>query len=244
MKQQFFILFILLTTSTFVSAQKLLEAVEAKDYAAVEQYLKDGEKVNKVKNGQFPLWQAVWKNDTAMVSLLLKYGADANQKFKKKEGDLTLLGVAAQEGSLEVAQLLVNGGADVNEKSFVGHAPIRIAARNGKIDLIKYFLSKGAEVDTEGDDRATPLEHAASKGHLEIVQLLFEKGADINHQDKDGDFPLGEAAKSGFIDVVKYLLSKGADTTLKNKEGYTAQDMARFAGQGKIELLLKEAANK
>jgi hypothetical protein len=47
MKKKISILIILINISLFVSAQKLLDAIEAKDYALVEQYIKDGEKVNK-----------------------------------------------------------------------------------------------------------------------------------------------------------------------------------------------------
>jgi ankyrin repeat protein len=242
MKTTLIVTLFLLTISPFVSAQKLVEAVEAKNYEQVEQYLKNGEKVNKPnKKGHFPLWDAVWNSDSKMVELLLNNGANAKQKFKSKDAEIACLEIAAQEGLLDIATLLVNAGADVHEKSAHGHTPLRIAARNGRTDLVKYFLSKGSVVDTRGDDGATPLEHAASKGHLEIVMILVESGANINIQDKDGDFPLGEAAKYGFIDVVKYLLSKNADTTLKNNAGNTAEELAKFAGQVKVQEVLKQA---
>ena len=241
MKMTISILLFLLTASPFLSAQKLIEAVEAKNYEAVKQYIKEGEKINEpTKDGQFALWAAVWNHDKMMVELLLKNGADAKQKFKGKDADIACLEISAQEGLLDITQLLVNAGADIHERSVHGHTPLRIAARNGRVELVKYLLSKGGEVDTRGDDGATPLEHAASKGHLEIVMLLVEKGADVNVQDKEGDFPLGEAAGSGFIDVVNYLLSKGADTSLKNAKGNTAEEMARLAGQAKIQAILQK----
>lgn len=241
MTKRLCILLYFISTSLFLTAQKLIDAVEAKDYKAVEEYIKGGEKVNKPnKKGHFPLWNAVWNQDTQMVKLLLNNGADPKQKFKGKESSIACLEIAAQEGLLEIARLLVNANADIHEMSFRGHTPLRIAARNGRIELVKYFLSKGAEVDTKGDDIATPLEHAASKGHFEIVKLLVENGANINHQDKEGDFPLGEAARGGYVDVVNYLLSKGADMSLKNVNGNTAEELARLAGQAKVEAILKE----
>lgn len=243
MSKPFCTLLLLLAFSCSLSAQKLLEAIEAKNYEAAEQYIKDGEKVNKPnKQGQFPLWAAVWNQDTKMVELLLKNGADAKQKFKGKDGKFGCLEIAAQEGLLEIAQLLVEAGADPNERFLRGQTALRISARNGRIELIKYFISKGCEVDTKADDGATPLEAAASKGHLDIVKLLLENGANINHQDNDKDSPLGEAAKHGFIEVVDFLLSKGADTGLKNKDGHTPEALARISGQAKVEELLKQKA--
>ena len=240
MKQKISILLVLLTYSLCLSAQKLIEAVDAKDYTTVEECLKNGDKVNKTnKKNSFPLWIAVWNNDSRMVDLLLKNGADPNQKFKGKDAQIACLEIAAQEGFLEIAQLLVSANADINVKGVEGFTPLRIAAGNGRLELVKYFASKGAEIDTKGNDGATPLEHAAGKGHLEIVQFLAENGANINHQDKDGDSPLGEAARHGHIDVVNYLLSKGANTTLKNKDGSTAEELAKFAGQPKVEAAIK-----
>ncbi|MDF2192938.1 ankyrin repeat domain-containing protein [Paraflavitalea sp. CAU 1676] len=229
--------------SSMTNAQNLLEAVEAKDYVKTEQLLKEGAKVNKAnKDGQFALWKAVWNDDEKMVELLLKNNADAKQLFKGKDGSFSCLSIASQEGFLNIAKLLVDAGADPNEKNFRGHSPLRIAARNGRTELVKYFVSKGAEADTRGDDGATPLEHAAGKGHLDIVTILVEHGANVNNQDNDKDFPLGEAARSGYIDIVNYLLSKGADISLRNKEGQSALDLARISGQAKVEELLKQKA--
>jgi len=239
----FYILILFVCFTQLLSAQKLLEAVEAKNYKDVERYIKDGEKVNKPnKEGMFPLWNAVWNQDVKMVDLLLKNGADPKQRFKGKESKTACLEIAAQEGLLEIAKLLVDAGSDINERGFRGHTPLRIASRNGHFELVKYLLSKGSEVDSRGDDEATPLEHAASKGHLEIVKILVENGANINIQDKEKDFPIGEAAKNGFIDVVNYLLSKGADISLKNQDGHTAEDLAKLSGQPKIAEILKQKA--
>jgi ankyrin repeat protein len=239
-KKLFFTLFLLLTISPFLFAQNIIDAIEAKNYKAVEQFVKEGKNVNApIENGQFPLWNAIWNNDTEMVKLLLKNGADPKQKYKNKDENVGLLEITAQEGLLKITQLLVEKGADIHERSQQGFTPLRIASRNGRADIVKYFISKGSEVDTRGNDGATPLEHAASKGHLEIVKILVQNGADVNIQDKEGDSPLGEAAKHGFVDVVKYLLSKGAKTDLKNDEGNTPEVLARLSGQAKVAEILK-----
>lgn len=235
------LLFILGITQPALS-QTFLEAVDQGNHELVSQMIKDGAKVNKAdKKGAFPLWLAVWNKDTKMVELLLKNGAETTQYFKGKDSKSSLLQIAAQEGLLDIAKLLVERGANIHERGYVGHTPLRVAARNGRLDLVKYFLEEGSDIDTRGDDGATPLEHAASKGHFDIVKLLVEKGANVNIQDKEGDFPLGEAARAGFLDVVTYLISKGADLTLKNNEGHDAQELARLAGQAKIEEFLKNA---
>jgi ankyrin repeat protein len=225
-----------------LNAQDLFKAIEARDYKTVESLLKSGAKINATnKIGQFPLWNAVWNEDTIMVKLLIANGADVSQKYTNKEVVFSCFEIACQNGLTDIARMLVENGANANEKGFRGHSPLRTAARNGRVDIVKYLVSKGAAIDAKGDDdQATPLESAAGKGHLEIVQVLVENGANVNHQDKDGDTPLGEAASGGFLEVVQYLLSKGADTSLKNKEGKSAEDIAKLEGQAKVEALLKE----
>lgn len=238
-----FLFFFSLTTTLF--AQPFLQAVDSKDYKAVEAAIKGGENVNALnEKGAFALWVAVWNHDPKMVALLLKNGANAGQTFKAEAGEMDLLGVAAQEGPLETVKLLVEAGQDVNRRDFHGYTSLRTAARNGRTDIVKYLISKGADINTQADDGATPLEHAAGKGHFDIVKLLVEKGANINLQDKEGDFALGEAARHGFYDIVKYLLDKGADTKLKNAEGNSAEELARLAGQPKIQDLLKQKAKR
>jgi ankyrin repeat protein len=240
MKKAFSFFLFTLLLHVYASAQDLLRAVDGKDYKAVEVAIKAGENVNAAnEKGMFPLWLAVWNQDARMVDLLLRNGANAKQTFKG-EAEIALLDVATQEGPLDVVQLLVKAGADYNKPDSHGQTPLRTAARNGHTGIVKYLLAKGAEVDTKGNDGATSLEHAASKGHLEIVKLLVEKGANVNVQDKEGDFALGEAARHGFLAVVSYLLDKGADVTLKNGEGNTAEELARLAGQPRIQALLKQ----
>jgi ankyrin repeat protein len=241
MKKLLSVFCFLVAFSTSANAQNIIDAVENKDYEAVDRLLKAGVDVNVTnQEGHFPLWDAVWNGDTKMVQLLLKNKANAEQKFIGKESKIACLEIAAQEGHFEIVKMLVNAGSEIDERSFRGHTPLRIATRNGHVELVKYFISKKCEIDSQGDDGATPLEVAASKGHLEIVETLVENGANINIQDKEKDFPLGEAARHGFIEVVKYLLSKGADVNLKNQDGNNAEELARLAGQPKIVEMLKK----
>jgi ankyrin repeat protein len=225
-----------------LTAQDLIKAVESKNLKKAEKLLRSGADVKMPDSkGQFPLWVAIWNEDTAMVSLLITNGADVNQRLVNKEGvSLGCVEVACQNGLTDIVKMLVDHGVNINVKGYAGHSPLRIASRNGHSDIVKYLIGKGAEIDSEGDDRATPLESAAGKGHLDIVMLLTDAGAKVNHQDKDGDTPLGEAARGGFLEVVQYLLSKGADPSLKDNDGSTAENIAKTSGQAKVEALLKE----
>jgi uncharacterized protein len=244
MKKHLCLLLIFFSILHSLTAQDLIRAVESKNYKKTATLLKTGASVNMLdRNGRFPLWIAVWNNDTAMVRLLTLNGANANQSLINKDGvSLTCIEAACQNGSTDIVKMLIDHGVNVNAKGYVGHTPLRIASRNGYPDIVKFLISKGAEIDSEGDDRATSLESAAGKGHLDVVILLTEAGAKVNHQDKDGDTPLNEAARGGYLEVVQYLLSKGADTSLKDNDGSSAEDIAKISGQTKVVELLKTHA--
>lgn len=224
--------------------QKLYKAVEARDYNAAKALLEKGENVNKYRKNLFPLWVATANNDTAMVRLLLKHGADIEQ-LTKGEAPITALILPIQEGHLETVKILVESGANIHVKGPANQPPVRVAARNGHLEILKYLIEKGADFeDKTADDGATPLEGAASKGHLDLVRFLVEKGANVNHQDRDKDTPIGEAATAGHFEVVKYLLEHGADPAIKNKNGYDAAYRAKIGGQPKIAGFLQEHMDK
>ena len=235
-----FLLFILLLCTINTFAQNLIKAVEKNDLEKVETLLEKGEDPNEYnEEGLFPLWRATANNNVAMTKLLLENGANVDQENKTSSGNLTSLIFPSQEGYLEIVQLLVEHGADVNYNAFRGFTPIRIAARNGHLKIVKFLAENGADIDSKAMDGATPLEHAASKGHYEIVKFLIEKGANVNNKDEEGDFPIGEAAKYGYTDIIKLLIENNADLSLKNAEDKTAYDLAKERGQNKAAELIK-----
>jgi uncharacterized protein len=117
-----------------------------------------------------------------------------------KEGGLTALHFAARQGNFETARVLVESGADVNERSSAdGTTPTLIAAVNGQFDIAKYFLDHGADPNVASSAGATPLfavintewapksfypqpraQYQQKLSYLELMRALLDKGADPN----------------------------------------------------------------
>jgi ankyrin repeat protein len=117
-----------------------------------------------------------------------------------KHGGLTALLFAARQGATESVKALVEGGADVNQRSAGDHtSPMVIAAVNGHYDLVLYLLGKGADPTVMTDAGMTPLYAVlnvewAPKSfypqprayqqqqttYLEALTALLDKGADPN----------------------------------------------------------------
>ena len=83
----------------------------------------------------------------------------ANVNVRNPNGD-TLLITATLSGDIEMAQILIQGGADVNLKSSKdGLTPLMIAAYNGDMEMIDLLLKNKADVNAanqEGQTAAAP----------------------------------------------------------------------------------------
>ena len=83
------------------------------------------------------------------------------------------------DGLLELAELLIAGGADVNAEDDEWRTPLHRAASAGRKEIAELLIAKGADVKMEDIFGQTPLHHAA-RFHKEIVELLIAKGANVN----------------------------------------------------------------
>ena len=104
----------------------------------------------------------------------------------------TGLMIAAVYGQLEMAKLLLNNGAEANQKAPVSNSRGWIMALPSAIR------------------------------YPEIIKLLLDRGADINLTEKDGRGALWGAAHWGFWESVKLLLDRGADPNLVDTWGASA----------------------
>jgi len=92
---------------------------------------------------------------------------------------------AALRGHKEIAQLLIDAGADVNAKGDVGWTPLHNAVNFGHpsaTEVIKLLIAKGADVNEKNDHGETPLDWAKATGHpkpkikKEMINLLRYHG--------------------------------------------------------------------
>lgn len=87
---------------------------------------------------------------------------------------------------IEISQMLINAGADVNAQSVTGisaldQAVIRSASNQ---DQVKLLINAGANVNMRDSSGMTPLMRAIFQ--KETVELLLNSGADINIRDNKG----------------------------------------------------------
>ena len=162
--------------------------------------------------------EAIRRGDVAAVRSLLAEGADPNVA----QGDgLTGLHLAAQEGNLEIAELLLGAGAMVEAHTRIGdYTPLHLASEGAHAAVVGALLEAGANAGalttTTG---VTPLHVAARAFNGEgAVKALLERGAPVNAQESAaGQTALMFAASYGRSATVRELMSHGADPAISTE---------------------------
>ena len=163
-------------------------------------------------------------------------------KIKDGSHFVTPLIIAAHNGHLNSVKILLQYGADIEDRGTLktgdevieGCTPLWAAADTGHLDVVKLLIEKNAEVDGRTSTGSTPLRVAAHEGHLDTVKCLVESGADVNARTIIEDTPLMVACFCGHLSVVTYLIDKGAFMDLQNKDGSTALHYAAQWGHFEI----------
>ena len=146
--------------------------------------------------------RAAAAGDAAQVQQLLTSGKSPNET---DEQERTGLHIAAINGNIQIAAILIRAKARLDPKDKLGNTPLHYAADRGHREIVKLLLDVGAPVDAENRSGMTPLMIAARHGDLEIVRLLLAKGANPAKTDFTGRDAIGWAADGHRPAVVQAL---------------------------------------
>jgi ankyrin repeat protein len=93
-------------------------------------------------------------------------------------------------GHTACCNLLLEEGADIEQRNVMGEAPLIRAAHNGHLKTVKFLVEKGADVNAVDMGDNSALHWAAMRGHVEIVKYLLEQGADKTIRNKQEKLPI------------------------------------------------------
>lgn len=119
-----------------------------------------------------------------MAELLIKHGAN---KEHRNLSDYTPLSLAASGGFVDIIQLLLSSGAEINSRtnSKLGISPLMLAAMNGHEDATRVLLENGSDINAQIEtNKNTALTLACFQGRAEVARLLIQYGANVEHRAK------------------------------------------------------------
>ena len=83
---------------------------------------------------------------------------------------------AARDGHLNLCELLVEKGTDVNLEDKYGQTCIFYAIREGHYDVVEFLIRHGANVNKNDKKKQTPVSYAMKNGKDKIAELLIANG--------------------------------------------------------------------
>jgi ankyrin repeat protein len=157
------------------------------------------------------LQSAIVKRDAARAAALVRSGMDLNFNFdellpgqRTHESPLTM---AVGRGHLEIARLLLEGGADVARKDGIGQSAIHRASSAGSVDLLMKF---GADPNAHDRSGRSALAQAAERGELGLLDALLAHGARPELAIKGSDL-LTRVIELRKPELIGPLLERGID---------------------------------
>ena len=118
------------------------------------------------KVGIRPLWKSLMLNNAELVSLLLENGAEI------KAGENADIFDAVFQCDLEIVDLMIQHGADVNQTSSRYGNPLCMAVKRKNIEVMKYLLKMGADVTVRDHEGKTALDIAIDDDNVQMFEIL------------------------------------------------------------------------
>ncbi|KAG8435238.1 hypothetical protein GDO86_013259 [Hymenochirus boettgeri] len=151
--------------------------------------VKDGDSdIQDLLRGDAALLDAAKKG---CVARLKKLCTPENVNCRDTHGrHSTPLHLAAGYNNLEVAEYLLQHGADVNAQDKGGLIPLHNAASYGHVDVAALLIKYNACVNATDKWAFTSLHEASQKGRTQLCALLLAHGADPTLKNQEGQTPL------------------------------------------------------
>ena len=222
----------------------LMKAVENGNLEAVRYLTRHGAQVDLKNNrGKSTLEVGCEKGNVEVIEALLEVESDGDVQYSAfntafntavehnhtklvkwflESGNITnipasALSFAIDNQSIELVQLLLDRGAQVNLQNNRGVSALMLAVNKGNVEVVKELLERGADVNLKGEGGSTALlsiladRDVPQQSKIVIVNLLLNYHADVNIRDNSGFAPLRCALKSRSAEIVELLIDRIKD---------------------------------
>ena len=192
-------------------------------------------------NGYTPLMAAVAANQIAIAEKLIKIGANLNQRDMQNRHCLY---IAVESGHLEMTEMLIKNGADVEkaQRSAGNSMPMLHRINAGHYnELLHILYQAGVNINITDSSGQTALHRAVEVQDRKKVKMLLDLGADPNLPNRQGRRPIDVlmevAPYTDVSDLVRQLIEHHADTNLSTFVEVQEAPLHVAAREGKEDLV-------
>ena len=230
---------------TTVSGMTPIMAAAAQGHIETVMFLADqGASLEwKDKNDQTIIHLAAQNNQDDVIKAILDLESTPKDFMVNENDQLdnTPLHLACAAGHLDSVKVLIEAGADSDNKNEDEKTPFHMAAERGHVEVVEFILNndKNAKNDCDEDDN-TALHLAASNKMTNTVETLLECGSDVRKRNNKDWTPLDCAAAAGSYKCVLRILEAGSDLDPMDKKQTTPLHLTAIHGHANVTRLLMD----
>ena len=184
-----------------------------------------------------PLHLACSQRDSAIVQLLIAFGADP---YIKDSNDKSAFGRSNYDIGTLMNKLLFSNGFWINSPTQTdGDTPLHTAVRLGRLDDVQRITNKQLiDVNDVNVAHETPIHLACEHDHKQILHILTSNGGCLYIRDCYNNAAIHRAVSQGHIDVVNYLITDHDCACDPKIKGYQGRTLLHYAcGVGNVDLV-------
>lgn len=144
----------------------------------LERLLNEGKDPDeRSEEGLTPLMNCALYGSYEVAQMLLNAGADPDIQHESEK--TTALMMASAKGYVNIAELLVNHGAQINIRDIYANDARFYAVFSGSLEILELLWEESADPGRLNAHNKTMLDVALEEGYGDIVAFMFDKGAQI-----------------------------------------------------------------
>jgi ankyrin repeat protein len=178
-----------------------------------EGLVKKGADINQIIDNVSPLTIAVSNGFDEGVKWLFDLKVDIKPY---NENQIPLLAPAVKGNHLNIANLLIEKGANTGIKDELGRTAIHYTVQHGQIELLKSLIKLSADLNISDIHGITPLRIAVENNLIEVTKYLLEGGAAIEASNKHGYSLIEDAIEHDYYEIASMLIDNGVRLPAKN----------------------------